>query len=185
MGWHHGVQAPDGNTYSWYEQDRDNSCACACIAMMAKAMQNRTLDEQVIRSWCGRAEGAVNKSKEGVRDYDNIGTQLDIIGTVLSEYLRVTTLPLANDAGILRILRQARPAKPVLTGVYWYTQTPGQPPVWLGGHAVLAMNFANNRVTFLDPGYGVYMVDEGDLNAYEINYGNGLSTGVIGAVRGH
>lgn len=184
MGWHHGVNAPDGNTYSWYQQDKDNSCACACIAMMAQSMQGKTLGEDSIRGWCGRAEGAVNIGKDGVRDYDRVGTQLDIIGTVLSEYLGIRTLLLRKNSSILRTLRQARPAKPVLTAVYWYTIQAGA-PVWNGGHAVLAVNFQGGRVTFLDPGHGVHEVDEADLARYDIDYGGGLSTGMIGLVRAH
>lgn len=184
MGWEPAAAASDGRTYVWYRQDKANSCACASILMLMYHRQNKKLSEDSVRGWCGSAEGAVNKSKDGVRDYDTTGTQLDIIGTVLSEKVRLITST-SSGASALRDIKKARPSNPLICGVFWFQTNTAGDTVWQGGHAVVAINYHGGKVIFLDPEYGVFEVPEGDLMNYTITYpgAGGPSTGLIDAVR--
>lgn len=184
MGWEPAAAASDGRSYVWYRQDKANSCACASILMLMYHRQNKKLSEDSVRGWCGQAEGAVNRSKDGVRDYDNTGTQLDIIGTVLSEKVGVITSA-TWGASVLRDIKKARPSSPLICGVFWYQYNTAGDVEWNGGHAVVAVNYHAGRVIFLDPEYGVFEVPEANLLNYNITYpgAGAASTGLIDVVR--
>src|SRR4051812_39759724 len=78
--------ASDGTNFDVYRQDKNNSCACACIAMAAKLMKNKTLDEATVRGWISNAEGGGRKSKEGVREFDRTGTFNDTISSGFTQF---------------------------------------------------------------------------------------------------
>ncbi len=167
MSWQNGADSA-GNQYRWFQQEKTQSCGCACVMIVLKLLQNREIDEVTARSYFSIAEGAINRDHEGQRDFNLTGsTQSPIIG-VLSKY-KIS----ANQVARLYVgkwIKEAKPSKPVILGVDWGVSGVGQ-----GGHWVVCVSYGTKLVC-LDPWYGVV---ESLSNLFPFYFPDGNSKGRI------
>ncbi len=170
MAWQPAEAASDGNTYEWYAQDKENSCGCASILMMTNFMKGKKLSESTVRQWMNEVECGKNKSKEGVRSFDDQGGVITDYTGVLSEKIGVKAHTVYNATPVRRWVTTATKKKPLLAHVFWNGG---------GGHTVVVVGHHNTNTIFLDPGLGVVEIPDADLLQYQVDYGGGAITGTI------
>lgn len=147
--------ASDGFAYNIYLQDKENSCACACVTMVARLAQNKILDESTVRGWVKQAEGGIHTDAAGLRQFDTQATSRDLYGAVFQN-LKVTSFPVKGTDNVAKWITKVRRSHPAVVSLGWQTFNVTT-AAWerTGGHAVLAVNVHNNNIIFLDPGIGV------------------------------
>src|SRR6185369_10357938 len=130
MAWQAAAAASDGNSYEWYQQDKENSCGCASILMMVNQMQGKKLDEATVRQWMNQVECGQKSSSEGVRSFDDRGGNIFDYTGVLAEKCKIKAHTVKNAGPVRRWVTTARPTKPLLAHVFWDGG---------GGHTVLVV----------------------------------------------
>jgi len=163
--------ASDGVNYDIYRQDKDNSCACACLSMCAKLIKNKILDEATIRQWVADAEGGARKSKEGVREFDTTGTFNDVISSVFTK-IGVTSFPVKGQHNVAKWIKRVNAAHPAIFQAYWL-QYNGTTLAWEftgGGHSVVAVKVHGTNLIMLDPAVGVVEMPVADAPRYTVTY---------------
>lgn len=160
MPWAAQGPATDGFHYDVYLQDKDNSCACASIAMAARLIQNKRLDESTVRGWVAEVEGGFRRDKEGVREFDQTATARDLYGGVFQK-LNVTSFPVKGSTNVAKWVGSVSRAHPAVISVNWAAG---------GGHAVLAVNVHNGNVIILDPGVGIVEIPIFNVPTYTVTY---------------
>jgi ABC-type bacteriocin/lantibiotic exporter with double-glycine peptidase domain len=170
MGWQAAVTASNGQSYEWYQQDKENSCGCASILMMTFFMQGKKLDESTVRQWMNQIECGQNSSKEGVRSFDDRGGNIFNYTGVLAEKCKIKSHTVRGDAPVRRWVTTATAKKPLLAHVFWDGG---------GGHTVLVAGHHGTNTIFLDPGCGLVEIADADLLTYVGPYSTGDVQGTI------
>ena len=147
--------ASDGNQYNIYQQDKENSCSCASIAMIARLALNKTLDESTVRGWVAEAEGGFRRDASGVRSFDTMGTYRDVYSGVLQK-IGLKGFPTKGHDNVEKWLPSVTRSKPAIVDVNWKMWNPGT-GTWdnAGGHAIVCVGKSGSNYVFLDPGIGV------------------------------
>ena len=166
-------QASDGVHYNIYRQDKDNSCACASLAMCARLIKNKTLDEATVRKWVADAEGGFRTSRDGIREFDRTATKRDLYGELFKK-IDVTSFPVKGMGNVAKWIGKVNATHPAIVSVSWYGVNPLTND-WevgnYGGHAIVAVKVHNNSLIILDPGQGVVEIPLADAPLYTVTYG--------------
>jgi hypothetical protein len=163
-------QATDLFNYNIYLQDKDNSCACACVTMVARLVKSKILDEATVRSWVQKAEGGTHTDYLGIREFDRTPTARDLYGSIFKN-LGISSFPVKGMDNVAKWITKVSRAHPAVMSLGWQVWNAGL-GAWerSGGHAVLAVNVHGGNVIFLDPGIGVVEIPVASLPVYAVTY---------------
>ena len=157
----------DGITHQLCTQALDETCCCACIAMIVRKIRSTALDEAAARKTLDRLHG-FSHSKGG-HNWTTQGAMDALVASALSDY-KITsamTWDISNAAVLTSYLStRCIKSKPGVAFVDWNAG---------GGHAIVALgpDNANANILFLDPGHNaVVPIPIGNLPTYAAPYGN-------------
>lgn len=162
------VADADGVTHQLCRQDLDNSCACACVAMVVRKIKSTGCDEQSARRTIDALMAFVHS--QGQDDWNSRGTRDKIVASALAEYKVSNAKTWDNLSGPTMseyLQTRCSKSKPGIAFVNW--DPPG------GGHAIVCLgkDNAGTNVLFLDPAHtGVVAIPTGNLPRYVAPYGD-------------
>jgi hypothetical protein len=157
----------DGINHQLCQQDLDNSCACASVAMVVRKIKSTGCDEQSARRTIDSLMAF--EHSRGQQDWNTMGTLDKIVASALSKYKVTSAKTWDNvDGPTMSSFLQTRctKSKPGIAFVEWDGG---------GGHAIVCLgkNNAGTQVLFLDPAHNaVVPIAVGSLPRYAAPYGD-------------
>lgn len=153
-------------SYKVYQQDQANSCVPSCILMIAKLRYDKELSIGFVQSKIGAVESSSGNTADDGR-YANFQTK----GTYLLDAIKVfnkidASFGAKYTLNPLAAMKSATENKPVICRVDW-----GE-----NGHAIVCLGpIQNNLFVFLDPYYGIVLLDIDPSEEYPL-YSTAISS---------